>query len=256
MKDLIEKVFNDKMSDGSFESIISKKLEEMISSICYDLTSRSSDLRNQAQSKLEPIMLQAFEQSNFEKMTLKLTAIINEGLKETALDRYSRLLNDLHDLFGGNTCVSTLKDVKSIPLSTLFEKYQNYVRYELSSADHYFDDDQFYVDEDGKKSMEFDCYCTVNEESKRYFYTKPGYEVEFACETGCEKLSVDIRFRLYWNYDNTELHIMSDFREMRLADLRHCPDFILYLWAIENQYIKIEIDGYELKETVDVEFSY
>ena len=109
MKDLIEKVFNDKMSDGSFESIISKKLEEMISSICYDLTSRSGELRNQAQIRLEPIMLQAFEQSNFEKMTLKLSSIINEGLKETALDRYSSLLNNLHNLFGGNTCVSALK---------------------------------------------------------------------------------------------------------------------------------------------------
>ena len=254
MENLIKKVFNDKMSDGSFESIISKKLEEMISSICYDLTDRSSDLRKHAQARLEPIMLQAFEQSNFEKMTLKLAAIINEGLKETALDRYSRLINDLHHLFGGNTCVSTLKDVKSIPLSTLFKKYQDYVRHELSSADHYFDDDAFYVDEFGKKSMEFDCYCTVNEENRRYYYTKPGYEIEFACETGCEDLSVDVRFRLYWNYNNTELHISSDFREMRLADLRHAPDFILYLWAIENQYIKIEIDGYELKETVDVEF--
>lgn len=254
MENLIKKVFNDKMSDGSIENIIGKQIERAVESICSDLTSYSSEFYKIAKERLKPIILTAFEDSEFDKMTLKLTAIINEAMANPAIEEYKATLRHVHSLFGENTIISKLKDVKTIKLSQLFEEYCKYVSNECLYSDHYFDESDLEEDEFGKKFTYLDCSMKVAEKEIYFGWSKPSYNVEFSCETP-EDLNIDVRFSLDWDYNGEALHILGNYRSLRLANLKRCPDFILFLWAIENNYIEIELDKRDEDDSVLVQFA-
>ena len=79
--------------------------------------------------------------------------------------------------------------------------------------------------------------------------------MELSTDKSDDKKSGDIRFRLKWDYDGTHLRLSGDFRSLTLSDLRHAPEFILYLAAIEREWLAVELDVYDEDDEVDIDCS-
>lgn len=238
MKEIIEKVFEGKIKDGTVEKIVSEQVDKMITSICTEQMGYGGELKKKMAEKLAPIMLEALENSDLGVLTLKITELINANLKGSPLDYYAKTL-DLKELFGSNRAIKKLEGRKTIKMSEIFDEYLNYVQDTYDDGD--FEREEINYD-DGTKTVYVECNMAVNESEKLYWERRPGYEVELSNEKSSDQKSTDVRFKLQWNYDNTALHVRTNFYDMPLSDLRYCPAFFLYLFYLEQNCIKIELD--------------
>lgn len=171
----------------------------------------------------------------------KITMLINAGIRDSEVEHYREAISGVKELFGANSCIRALREKKTVKLSEIFEKYKGYL-------DDIYDRDDFDSDEieDDGESCTASIACSIRAEAETddgYFtWRKPDYLVELSTDKSDDRKSGDLRFRLNYNYDGTQLHMWGDFRSMPLGDLRHCPEFILYLAALEREWIAVEID--------------
>lgn len=240
MKDLINKVFEEKMQDGSIEKIVAQKIDKMIEDICDKQLRWDGAARKAMEEKLSPIILQAVERSDLSNMVTKITMVINTSLKGSEIEQYHDILQSVRTIFGVNDTVKALKEKGTVKLSEIFEKYKEYLQTVYDKDDF----ENYEMEDDGEGvTAAIECSLQVDHENDRGFsWYKPGYEVELHTEKSNEQKSGDIRFRLKWNYDSTKLHLSGNFQDMRLFDLRYAPEFILYLASIEREYVDVEID--------------
>lgn len=239
MKDLINRVFEEKMQDGTVEKIVSENIDNMIKEICKSQMNWNGAAKKAMEEKLSPIILQAVESSDLSNMVTKITMLINSSLQASELEDYHDVLESVRSIYGVNDHVKALRERKVVKLSEIFEEYKKYLN-DIYDRDD-FDSEDITDDGEGVTSP-IDCYLTVAPEEGRFTWQKPGYEVELSTDKSNDKKSGDVRFKLKWNYDNSKLHLYADLRSLSLSDLRYCPSFILYLAAIEREWSPIEID--------------
>lgn len=240
MKDLINKVFEEKMQNGTLEKIIADKIDAMVQQICDAQMRWDGAAKKAMEEKLAPLILQAVENSDLSNMVTKITMLVNAGLRDSEVEHYHEALAGVKQLFGANKSIQALREKKTVKLSEIFKKYQEYLDYIYDKDD--FDSDE--IEDDGESATAMiECSIRVLPDKDRYFsWRKPGYEVELSTDKSDDRKSGDIRFRLDYNYDGTQLHVCDNFRSMTLGDLRHCPEFILYLAALEREWTAIEVD--------------
>lgn len=251
MKDLISKVFEEKMQDGTLEKIVSEKIDEMVRKICSDQMGYGGAAKKAMEEKLNPLILQAVERCDLSDMVTKITMLLNASLKGSEVEQYHDLIESAQNLFGANDSIKALREKRVVKLSKIFEEYQKYLQYIYDR-----DDFESYDIEEGDYGpfASVECALTVAPDDSAYVWNKPGYEVELSTTKSDDKKSGDIRFKLKWNYDNTELRLCADFRSLSLADLRYCPPFIIYLATIEREWIKVEVDTEEEDDIVYINF--
>lgn len=242
MKDLINKIFEEKMQDGTIEKIVSEKIYKMIGEICDSQMRWDGAAKKAMEAKISPLILQAVERSDLDDMVTKITMLINAAMKGSALEQYHDTLASVQGLFGINEHVKAIREKKVVRLSEIFKEYKEYLK-DLYDRDDFDGDD---ITDDGEDvTASIECCMAVEPEENRYMWRKPGYEVEFSTDKSDDQKynkSGDIRFKLNWNYNNTELHLYADLGSLSLSDLRNCPRFILYLAAIEREYVAVEVD--------------
>lgn len=243
MKNLINRVFDEKMQDGTIEKIVSEKIDDMIKKICDDQMGWNGAAKKAMEEKLSPIILQAVERSDLSDMVTKITMMINASLRGSEVDQYHDVLQAVRTTFGANDTIKALKEKGKVTLSEIFEKYKEYLQTVYDKDD--FDEDD--IHDDGESvTAAIECSLLVNHENGGYYsWNKPGYEVELHTDKSDDQKyqkSGDIRFRLKWNYDSTKLRLCGDFNSMTLYDLRYAPEFILYLATIEREWLPVEID--------------
>lgn len=242
MKELINKVFEEKMQDGTIEKIVAAKIDELITDICRSQMRYDGPARKAMEEKISPLILQAIERSDMSNMVTKITMLINAGMKGSDLEQYHDTLDAVRGLFGANDHVKALREKKVVKLSEIFEEYKKYLQYIYDRDD--FDAD--YITDDGETvTAPIECAMEVAAEENRWTWRKPGYEVELSTDKSDDQKhnkSGDIRFKLNWNYDNTKLYLYADLGSLSLSDLRNCPPFILYLATIEREYVPVEVD--------------
>lgn len=239
MKDLINKVFEEKMHDGSIEKIVADKVDEMIKNICERQMKWDGAARKAMEEKLEPVILQAVENSDLSSMVTKITMLLNAGLRDSEVTHYHEVLASAKELFGANDTIRSLREKKTVRLSEIFEKYKEYLDVIYDKDD--FDSDE--IEDDGEsQTASIECSIRVKTEDSYFSWRKPGYVVELSTDKSDDRKSGDLRFKLNYNYDGTQLHLWGDFRSMPLGDLRRCPEFILYLAALEREWIAVELD--------------
>lgn len=240
MKDLINKVFEEKMHDGTIEKIVADKIDEMVKSICERQMKWDGAARKAMEEKLAPVILQAVEASDLSSMVTKITMLLNAGLASSELERYHDALAPVKEVFDVNDKLRALKNKKGVKLSEIFEEYKKYLDYIYDRDD--FDGDD--IEDDGESvTAAIECSIRVAQKEAGYYsWRKPGYEVELSTDKSDDRKSGDIRFKLEYDYTGEQTHLCGDFRSLTLADLRHCPEFILYLAYIEREGLAVEID--------------
>lgn len=248
MKDIINRVYEKKLTDGTIEKIVSEHFDKMIADICKDQMSWNGEAKKAAEERLKPIMLKAIESSDLSDLVIKITTAINAGIKGSSLEGFERLTSGVRNLFGSNRLIEKYAKRKSIKVSEIFEEYCEFIANAYNDYD--FEDSEVSYDEG--KCAYVDCSMSVEDDTKDYFFRKNGYIVELTNEKSSDEKSTDIKFKLSWNYDNTQLHIESDFRSLSISDLKYMPPFILFLSWLEGEYIKIELDEREDSESAIV----
>lgn len=248
MKDIINRVYEKKLTDGTIERIVSEHFDKMISDICQNQMSWNGEAKKAVEERLKPIMLQAIERSDLSDLVTKITTVINAGIKGSSLEGFERLTSGIRNLFGSNQLIEKYKNRKSVKVSEIFEEYCEFVAKAYNDYD--FEDNEVSYD-DGKAAY-IDCSMSVEDDTQNYFFRKNGYIVELTNEKSDDEKSTDIKFRLAWNYDNTSLKAESDFRSLSISDLRFMPPFLLFLSWLEGEYINIELDEREDSESAYV----
>lgn len=251
MKDLINRVFEEKLQDGTIEKIVSERIDAMINEICLDQMRWSGSAKKAMEEKLSPLILQAIENSDLSSMVTKITMMINASMRGSEVEQYHDVLQSVKNIFDANDFISDLRKKKVVRLSEIFERYKEYLNVVYDKDD--FDKEDICDDGDSVTASVM-CGLRVDSENDRGFsWFKPGYEVELYAEKYDNSKSGDIRFRLRWNYDKTKLYLQGDFSTMTLSELRHVPQFILYLATIERELIEIEVDMDQEEDMAEID---
>ncbi|MGD9679513.1 MAG: hypothetical protein AB7V16_14350 [Vulcanibacillus sp.] len=248
MNDLLQKVYEQKLTDGSFEAIISKQFDEMIKNVCNDLFSYNGAIKTEMKKQIAELMGGLIERTDFSQYVVKLETIINESLKNTKLEDYKRMVEGIKNICG----VKKTKYGEIVNISDLLEKYGEFIKHEI-------EEDDFGVGEintdDGTKNAYLECSFTVSEdEEKKGYFCKTDQTkiVTFDNEKSCDKEDTIIQFKLEKNY-NGKYNVKID-KDWTIRDLRYMPEFVVYLLELETSSVEINID----KEygTFEVEFEF
>lgn len=237
MQELISKVFEDKMNDGSIEKIVADKINEMVTRICADQMGYGGAAKKAMEEKISPLIMQAVERCDLSSMVDKITIILNASLRSSDLEEYEKVLDGVRNLFGTNEAVKPVYEKRTVKMSDIFKEYQKYL-------EDVFDKDDFKENEieyDEGRYAPIECKMVVSPDEDELF-SKRGYVVELSTDKSDDQKSGDIRFKLRWNYNGTELYVRADLRDLTISDLRYCPAFILYLSCIERGWVRVEVD--------------
>lgn len=253
MKDLINRIFEEKMHDGTIENIVAGKIDDMIKEICTDQMRWGGAAKKAMEEKIAPLILQAVERSDVSDMVTKITMLINASLKGSEIEKYHDILEAVRGLYSANDHIKALQEKKVVKLSEIFNKYKEYLN-------DIYDRDDFDAEEitdDGEDvTAPIECTMQVAPGDDYFTWRKPGYVVELSTDKSDDdrrNKSGDIRFKLNWNYNNSELHLYADLGSLSLSDLRHCPQFILFLATIEREWVPVEIDIEEDDDVVYID---
>lgn len=259
MKDLIKKVYEEKMQNGDVEKIISENIDSYIKQVIGELFGRFGPAHEALKAKISPIMTEAIERSDFTAYVEKIKFLLNESAKKSQLSDLSGTLEAINDVLKTtNPMLESINDKKSVRLSEIFNKYCEFVENQYEEDDFCEADIEENYDE---KFANVSCKMLIEKESNNdWFYGHERYRIiltndnaEYAQEY-CHR-NTNVSFHLCWNYNKTELHIESDFHKITIFDIRFAPSFIVYLWAIQNRYIKVELDEEEsIEKEIKIEF--
>lgn len=237
MENLIKEVFEKKMQDGSIEAIISKKIEELVSSSCDSLFRWDGLIKKQMEEKIKEMMSDVLESSDFSKYTIKLTTLINSVLPDTALESYKNIGENIKSVCG--TKLPTYKE--KVKLSEIFENYTKFIEDETFVRSDFEDTSDI---EEGVGNIE----CNME-------YDHYKGEVTFKIE-GVENADDYKKVVKLNRYDGKHYISRGNFESMELSSLRHADKFELYLMVLSNSYAKLDIDTEEAEETAEVEVEY
>ena len=248
MKDLIEKVFEEKMKDGSFEKIISAKIEEMISSLLREMMSWDGCVKKSFEEKLKPIMLQAVSKCDLTETAAIVTEILNNSVKQTPVHLMERSFNGLKSLFSQNETVQNIKFGQKVKLSDIFKEYCELIQ---KGAPYDQDDlEERGVDvlyDDGRYAC-VTAEMSVERKYRETYYGSRREEYEIMVHSSLNKEDEELLFKIAESYDKT-LRIEYDTGHIVLAELGGLDPFVMYLIILKSNYCNIEIDtSEELKE--------
>lgn len=259
MEEMIKKIFNEKMNDGTFEKIVSEKFEQMLTKICDDLTGWNGSIKKQMEEKIQPLMADAIEKSDFNAYTIKLVDIINQSLKQSNLNQYKAVAKNLKELLGHKEI--NYKWEENVNISSIFKKYVEFVEESLDESD--FERDEIHTD-DGTKIAYVECRYFIEEDE--YCEDRVGYfsnkrstqHIIFTNDKADEDDDIAAKTRIEFDvcesFDgNKHLKFDTDFK---VSDLRTIPAFILDLMDIKNKWCNICIDKREDDATADFEFEW
>lgn len=226
MQEIIKKVYNEKLNDGTIEKIVSDKIDEMVKSCCDDLFTYSGSIKKQMKAKLEEVMSSVVESSDFSAYVQKLTYIINQVLPETALQDYKHIGEAIEETCGSKAL--SYKD--TVKLSDIFKAYCDYVEKETFYPSDFNDEDEFHDDYDnGGKYVELNLKMDVDDYIKFYIDD---------CST-----TMDYREREKYTFSLKKWdRTISYYKDIPLRKLSYISKFEMYLIMLSNNNVKIEFD--------------
>lgn len=255
MKDLINDLLEMKMADGTIRNIVSEKIDKLIKDVCDDLTGYGGEIKKKMKEYIEPVMVDAIERSNFKEYTVKLTEIINDGLKNSSLDSYNTLVKNVRNLLGEDKKYEFGQDVK---LSDIFEEYIEFVETHISKDD--IDEDDLYSAEYDSKYTEVECKCYIDDDidDEHYFGSRKNTKhIVLTNSVADDKEDVarktTIKFDVYKSYDG-KMYLSLNSSNIAIEELKTLPEFIIKLITMKNNWCNIILDETRIYKTVEVTF--
>lgn len=252
MEDLIKKVFNEKLNDGTIEKIVREKIDEMISSILRDQMSWSGEVKKGLEERLKPIMLESVAKCDLSQTAAVVTDLLNSAVKTSPVHLIKDTYDGIKTLFATEAESKDISFGKTIKLSEIFEVYTKFLTYN-SCSEYDLEKKNIEVSEDydnGGKHAYIDAGMEVERITDDNWWGRSATKYQVTLSNNYE--DKDIVFSISESYDKT-LRIDIDTGNMLLAELRHLPRIVLYLIQLKNNYCKIEIDTESEAEEVEIE---
>lgn len=232
MENLIKKVYQEKMNDGTIEKIVGEKFNEMVKAACDDLFRWNGPVKKQLEEKLKDVTSGLVERTDFSKYVTKMQYIINEALENSAAADYKEIAESLKAILGQKQIESFSK----IKASELFKKYCDYIKnvdFSKIEVEDHVDVDY----DDGYPTAYLTCEMALD-----YTDTKLVFE--------CNDVdnSENYRFEISINRDN-EIRFKP---KIDITDYKHLDDFTCYLLMLSNNWVKVEFDERALSEDIEI----
>lgn len=255
MEDLIKKVFNEKLNDGTIEKIVSNKIEEMISSILQDQMNWSGQVKKALEERLKPIMLEAVANCDLSQTAAIVTDLLNSAVKTSPVHLIKDTYDGIKTLFATDKEAQNISFGKMVKLSEIFEVYTKFLTY------HSYDESDLEKKgievndnyDNGGKYAYIGASMEVENISEKTYWG--GYKPKYQVTLHNDFEDNDIVFEITESYNST-LRINIDTGNMLLAELRHLPQIFLYLIQLKSNWCVIKIDTESEVDEVEVEVEY
>lgn len=129
MENLIKKVYEEKLNDGSIENIISNKIDEMVKGACDDLFKWDGVIRKQIKDKLNEAMGDVLRKTSFEDYVPQFQMIIDKAMPNTCADTYRNCIDSIIEIIGKKPKIE-----ENLTAQQIFDKYIDWV--EESTLDY------------------------------------------------------------------------------------------------------------------------
>lgn len=232
MENLIKKVYEEQMTNGTFEKIVAEEFNKMVRNACNDLFSWNGSIKKELEDKLKECMCGLIDKTDFSKYVTKIKYIINDALENTAASDYKLVAESLKAILGQKH----IESFSTITASEIFNKYCDYIEStqfnEYDLADHI--DTEW--DDDGKTAV---VECKMD-------FDKCHRVIVFECEDVSALDENKYKFEIHLTGSN-EIRFKP---KININDYRYLDDFTCYLLMLTNNWVKVDFDSEY--ETADV----
>lgn len=237
MKDLMIKVYDEKMKNGDFEKIVGDKIDEAIKKTFDEMFGWNGTVKKELEAKLKEVMSSVIEKSDFGNYVEKIKLVIDESVKGSNLESYHKILEQVANLVGKPKYdINTTRKV-----SELFDKYCDFATKEIEANDYSDYDIEEEVVE-GQVSGEFSFSFEV-QTSENYFGDKDLTIVFKTINDANYEVIEDltIAFKLWKIGKDMKIHYSLETNE----NILNLNDFELEIISLKNASAKIEVDKEE-----------
>ena len=251
MQEIIKKVFEQKMEDGTIEKIVSEHVDKMLHDVMRDELGWSGEVYKSLKEKLNPVLVSVVEECNVSKMYDKTLMLLNEAIKTSTYEEFADCMQAIKSFFDYNDeFTQSLSYSKEVKLSEIFAEYVKFVKDELDKSD--FDEDELTEDDEGLyNGVDLESYMLV--ESNINYWGNYCYKIQFittCCDRAIDKVKIDF----YLSTLCDKLTMQTAFGSTSIQKIRYAPAFYLKLWAIEKKLSKVVVDDCDCFEEYYLKF--
>ena len=227
LEERITNAVMEKLNDGTVEQIVKVSVETAIKKSLDDLFSWSGAGKKMIDEKVKEVIIPVIERHDFNQYIVKLDSILTEIINQTSLADNKEILENFKALM-------VEPGEKVIKLSTIFQKYCEYVAHDVDT------DDLEACCDDGEPYYESVTANMEVEHEDTWISSNNRCRVKFSCE---EDENLNKELRLYkskadnnWNV-SWEMNTFCD-----INSLRNLSDFDIFLMTLKRGFVDIEID--------------
>jgi len=234
LENSIKDCISQEIEKGIIEKVISKKLEECVSTALNDMFGYSGAVKKVIEDKVKSVMVPYLENYDYSQYICKLDSVLVDVLKSSALEN-KNLLENFKELM---TAEENLKDIK---ITQIYAKWCEYC------ADS--------IDTEKIEGYDFEGgYINTSLDIEEVSSNWSDYEkhiVRFECEED-EDLNVEFMLTKWKKYDSAH---KLDWKKKTndLNSLRRLDKFDMFMMKVEQAYTNIDIDDQSSSDETLVE---
>ena len=234
-EDIFNEVLTNKLNDGSVEKIIGEKLEESFTKVIDSCFGYSSDAYSLLKKKIETLVVNAINTSDFDTYMVKITDVLNMALKDCKLYDHKTMVNNLNTLL---TDEDKVEFGSLVPLQDIINKYKDFLQEWYSGEKDNFNDEDIQEDEGCYAYVRVD--VDIKDISSDYSSTKR--LLVTLTNNGPDKEGSSVTFDLIKYTTEDKFTLYNDYN-YQLRDLRHLPSINIYLSKLRQKYCKIDLSS-------------
>lgn len=239
IREIIEKKFN----DGSFEKMLNEYVDKAMNSLLQDLFKHSNwgsekdgECYTIIKDAVSPILVTALGKSDLNELAQKTLLVLNQLILESSLHQFSKNAGAALELFKNNE----FEYGKTISLRDMLKRYKQEVEGYYGFDKEWFDEHDYDTCEG---SADLDISVDVIEDDDEYHYSRYDhkkliFKVSDLDEDESEYQDTLFIVPIYKSY-NGKWQIDSASLQLKLADLKHSQEFIVYCSLIAMNGMEI-----------------
>ena len=227
LEERITNAVMEKLNDGTVEQIVKVSVETAIKKSLDDLFSWSGTGKKMIDEKVEEVIVPVIERHDFNQYIVKLDSILTEIINQTSLVDNKEILENFKSLMVDPS-------EKMIKLSTIFQKYCEYVAHDVGT------DNLEARCDDGEPYYESVTANMEVEHEDTWISSNNRCRVKFSCE---EDENLNKELRLYKSKTDNNWNISWETNTFcDINSLRNLSQFDIFLMTLKRGFVDIEID--------------
>lgn len=229
------------MSDNTFKGAIADSIQTAITS-AIERSFSFGDLNRAIEKRISATFVPCIENYDMAKLIPKLDTVMTAIANTKVMNDYTTIVKNFRNLMQTPT-----DGFKGTSLSTIFDKYCDYVKSEIEGNYDMYDLEKDEYDEN--KYAPIVCTMEVADSSRSSYSTR--YDISMKAESGLNMEDFEFEFTLY-DYGNNDLSLSYHGDDITIRDMRHLDPFRLYLLQLQL-YGSVKLDEHSAIRDVELE---